>query len=147
MDNGFAGTEAEWLASLAGATGATGPKGDKGDKGDTGAAGSDAKQIIRIQPLITPNENYGKMVVYFNDGTTINTELKIFALLPTGENGALVGRDLQGLSTLLYDRITALESRVAALEALTRITVDGTTYTYQLDVQNGKPVLILTEVQ
>lgn len=33
--NGFAGNEAQWLASLVGA------KGDKGDRGDTGPAGSD----------------------------------------------------------------------------------------------------------
>lgn len=51
VDNGFTGTEAEWLASLkgeagpqgpkgnTGSTGATGPKGDKGDKGDTGEQG------------------------------------------------------------------------------------------------------------
>ena len=41
VDNGFSGTEAEWLLSLKGETGATGPKGDtgetgpKGDKGDS----------------------------------------------------------------------------------------------------------------
>jgi len=52
VDNGFTGTEAQWLASLVGpagadgadgqdgATGAAGAKGDKGDKGDTGAAGT-----------------------------------------------------------------------------------------------------------
>ena len=54
VQNGFVGTEAEWLASLKGAkgdtgaqgpqgetgpTGATGPQGPKGDKGDTGATG------------------------------------------------------------------------------------------------------------
>ena len=42
-DNGFTGTEEEWLNSLKGAkgdTGAQGEKGDKGDKGDTGATGA-----------------------------------------------------------------------------------------------------------
>lgn len=42
VDNGFEGTEAQWLASLKGAdgaAGAAGAKGDKGDKGDTGATG------------------------------------------------------------------------------------------------------------
>lgn len=48
VNNGFTGTETEWLASLKGekgdigpkgATGATGPQGPKGDKGDTGATG------------------------------------------------------------------------------------------------------------
>ena len=36
-ENGFTGTQAQWLASLVGPQGA---KGDKGDKGDTGAAGA-----------------------------------------------------------------------------------------------------------
>lgn len=39
VDNGYSGTEAQWLASLKGETGATGPQGPKGDKGETGATG------------------------------------------------------------------------------------------------------------
>ena len=42
LDNGFEGTEEEWLESLKGADGAQGvqgEKGDKGDKGDTGEKG------------------------------------------------------------------------------------------------------------
>lgn len=48
VENGFAGSEAQWLRSLKGAqgdkgekgdTGATGPQGEKGEKGDTGATG------------------------------------------------------------------------------------------------------------
>ena len=59
FDNGFTGTEAEWLASLkgeagpqgpkgdTGSTGATGPKGDKGDKGETGMTGPQGPQGIQ----------------------------------------------------------------------------------------------------
>ncbi len=36
VDNGFTGTEAEWLASLKGETGAQGEKGEKGEKGEAG---------------------------------------------------------------------------------------------------------------
>ena len=39
IENGFEGTEAEWLESLKGSDGTDGAKGDKGDKGDTGARG------------------------------------------------------------------------------------------------------------
>lgn len=39
VENGFVGTETEWLASLKGDTGATGPAGPKGDTGATGATG------------------------------------------------------------------------------------------------------------
>jgi hypothetical protein len=65
VDNGFEGTEVEWLASLVGAdgtqgeqgiqgiqgiqgeTGATGAKGDKGDAGDTGDTGLQGSQGIQ----------------------------------------------------------------------------------------------------
>lgn len=59
VDNGFTGTEAEWLASLkgeagpqgpkgnTGSTGATGPKGDKGDKGEKGMTGPQGPQGIQ----------------------------------------------------------------------------------------------------
>lgn len=40
VENGFTGTEAEWLESLKGADGAKGEKGDKGDQGDKGADGA-----------------------------------------------------------------------------------------------------------
>ena len=39
VQDGFSGTEAEWLVSLKGATGSTGAKGDKGDTGSTGPQG------------------------------------------------------------------------------------------------------------
>ncbi len=39
VDNGYSGTESQWLASLKGETGATGPQGPKGDTGETGATG------------------------------------------------------------------------------------------------------------
>jgi hypothetical protein len=41
VENGFSGTESEWLASL------KGEKGDKGDKGDTGAQGIQGVQGIQ----------------------------------------------------------------------------------------------------
>ena len=58
VDNGFVGTEEEWLASLVGpqgvkgdtgatgATGATGPKGDKGDQGNTGSSVSYPYELV-----------------------------------------------------------------------------------------------------
>ena len=39
VDNGFNGTEAEWLLSLKGETGAQGPKGETGAQGETGSQG------------------------------------------------------------------------------------------------------------
>lgn len=46
--NGFAGTEAEWIASL---------KGDKGDKGDTGDAGVDATISANTKGFVAHGAN------------------------------------------------------------------------------------------
>lgn len=40
VQEGYTGTEAEWLASLQGPTGPVGPQGPKGDKGDPGTGGA-----------------------------------------------------------------------------------------------------------
>ena len=40
VDNGFTGTEAEWLQSLVGDKGATGPQGNPGNVGPTGDMGT-----------------------------------------------------------------------------------------------------------
>lgn len=45
VDNGFVGTESQWLASL---KGDPGEKGDKGDPGDDGADGTDGKSSYQI---------------------------------------------------------------------------------------------------
>lgn len=44
VENGFVGTESEWLTSL---IGQRGPKGDKGDPGNTGKTGADGKTPVR----------------------------------------------------------------------------------------------------
>ena len=77
VDEGYAGTEAEWLASLVGpqgpkgdtgpqgpkgdtgetgATGPQGPKGDKGDKGDDGSPGVPDDEWADIQQILGTDE-------------------------------------------------------------------------------------------
>lgn len=68
VDNGFIGTEQEWLDSLvgpqgptgqtgpAGATGPQGPKGDKGDKGDAGSPGVPDEEWEDIQEVLGTGE-------------------------------------------------------------------------------------------
>lgn len=65
VDNGFVGTEAEWLASLEGPTGPTGPTGPKGDTGDTGPAGADGTDAS-VAPYKFYVEDYGAV----GDNTT-----------------------------------------------------------------------------
>lgn len=46
LENGFVGTEAEWLASLVGPEGPQGPKGEKGDPGTGGTGGSAGPNVL-----------------------------------------------------------------------------------------------------
>lgn len=48
VQNGFVGTEAEWLASLEGAPGPEGPAGDTGPVGPAGAAGEDGASAYEV---------------------------------------------------------------------------------------------------
>lgn len=60
-ENGFQGTEVQWLASLKGADGATGATGAKGDKGDTGPKVSSANV----------DQSTGVLTLTNSDGTTV----------------------------------------------------------------------------
>lgn len=65
VDNGFEGTEAQWLASL---------KGDKGDKGDTGAtgpqgpAGTGVQEVFIVEYGVT---SYADTLAAYNAGKII----------------------------------------------------------------------------
>ncbi|WP_449471633.1 hypothetical protein [Sphingobium chungangianum] len=82
VDNGFAGDEAAWLASLHGedgqdgADGAQGAKGDKGDTGDAGAAGSNGQGV--------PTGGTTGQVLIKVDGTDFNTAWQT----PSGGGGS-----------------------------------------------------------
>lgn len=76
VQNGFVGTEAQWLASLKGAQGAPGAKGDKGDQGNqgiqgaTGAKGDKGDQGNQgIQGIQGPRGNTWEDVVVRNNAT------------------------------------------------------------------------------
>lgn len=56
VDNGFTGTEIEWIESLKGETGSKGDKGDKGDPGEQGSKGIDGKN--GLTPNIDPETKH-----------------------------------------------------------------------------------------
>lgn len=56
VDNGFKGTEQEWLASLKGEKGDKGDRGLKGDKGDPGATQFTEEEVTKLKELIQPGE-------------------------------------------------------------------------------------------
>lgn len=50
VEQGFVGTEEEWLASLHGATGATGPQGPQGPQGEPGVSGGMLFPVMNFNP-------------------------------------------------------------------------------------------------
>ena len=68
VDNGFNGTEIEWLETLKGGKGDRGDRGDKGDKGDTGEV--DYSRLNDYLPLASGTENEGKFLRVVNGAAT-----------------------------------------------------------------------------
>ena len=69
LEQGFEGTEEEWLESLKGTDGKDGQKGEKGDKGDNGKDGADGKDgysPIRGTDYWTP-EDIAEIKTYVED--------------------------------------------------------------------------------
>ena len=115
VENGYTGTEAEWLSSLKGEKGDTGEQGlqgiqgEKGEKGDTGAAGKDGMNgtdgrdgANGYSPTATVTETDAGAVISITDknGTTTAT-------VKNGTNGTSV--DLSDYAKKA-DVATAIES-------------------------------------
>lgn len=79
VDNGFEGTEQEWLASLKGSQGIQGPQGEQGIQGVQGPAGQDgadgqdgAPGQDGHSPVVTASKSGSTTTIYV-DGTSIAT--------------------------------------------------------------------------
>ena len=105
--NGFAGTEAQWLASLVGPQGATGPAGadstvpgPTGPTGPTGATGPMATQTSQLSqnviPItftgqgttqVTPNASYVNSIVSidYDQAVTINIGTSLNTIMQNGQ--------------------------------------------------------------
>lgn len=105
-DNGFDGTQEEWLASLKGEkgdTGAQGPQGEKGEKGDTGAtgaSGTDGKDgadgtSVTVKSVSESTDDGGSNVVTFSDGKTLT--VKNGSKGEKGDTGAKGDQGEQGI--------------------------------------------------
>ena len=68
VDEGYVGTEQEWLASLKGETGATGPEGPEGPAGATGATGPAGADGVGVKSLAVNASNH--LITTFDDDTT-----------------------------------------------------------------------------
>lgn len=67
VDNGFEGTEEEWLASLKGERGETGAQGEQGPPGENGTDGQDGRGITDI----TYDSETSEFVFAMSDSTEI----------------------------------------------------------------------------
>ena len=94
IQNGFTGTEQEWLDSL---------KGDKGDKGDKGEAGTPA-DITKFGTLTGNNiwqgaNNFNKSITISNNYSTIQTIGKYGRIYTSGDNSDI---STKGESSRIY---------------------------------------------
>lgn len=88
VDNGFTGTEQEWLESLKGDPGETGPQGEKGDTGAAGAQGEKGEagsQGVGIQSAEI-NED-GKLILTLTDGSVLDLGVVVGEDGKDGSNG------------------------------------------------------------
>ena len=103
VDNGFKGTEKEWLASL---KGQPGEKGAKGDIGPVGPAGEDGKD-----GAIGPAGPQGSPGIYL--GTTEPTDVSVW-LDPSGDADIVVSiEDVKALGYLTEEEI---DEKISAIE-------------------------------
>lgn len=111
LENGFKGTEKEWLESLQGAPGKDGligkdgepgPKGDKGDKGDTGAVGPKGDKGENGEPFAIAKtySSYEEMIA-----DAANISEGAFVLIASNinieDNGQLYVREATGFTFIV----------------------------------------------
>ncbi len=58
LDNGFSGTEEEWLESLVGPKGEQGDQGDQGEKGETGEQGPQGADGLSADEVAEENKPF-----------------------------------------------------------------------------------------
>lgn len=127
VDNGFKGTEKEWLASLkgqpgekgakgdigpigpAGEDGAQGPQGEKGEKGDRGEIGPQGPK--GLTGAIGPAGPQGSPGIYL--GTTEPTDVSVW-LDPSGDADIVVS--IEDVKALGYLTEAEIDEKISAIE-------------------------------
>ena len=136
VNNGFVGTEEEWLASLKGKkgdTGSQGPQGEKGDTGDTGATGPEGKSAYQVavdngykgteQEWLASLNGKSAYQVAVEGGYT-GTEAEYNELLSTvGDFGSKIDANTDNISAL-DTRVTRIENQPISLYT----SYEGVTY-------------------
>lgn len=115
VDNGFKGTEKEWLASLQGQPGEKGPKGDIGPIGPAGQDGKDGKDgkdgNDGKDGAIGPAGPQGSPGIYL--GTTEPTDVSVW-LDPSGDADIVVSiEDVKALGYLTEEEV---DEKINAIE-------------------------------
>lgn len=131
VDNGFVGTEAEWLASLHGSTGSTGATGATGADGSTGATGAAGSNGAGVPTGGTTGQILSKI-----NGTNYNTQ---WIDAPTGGGVATIssaGGDvslvsntngiLKGLSAGVGVKFTNASDKITISTVIISATDPGT---------------------
>ena len=139
VNNGFVGTEAEWIASLKGETGPIGPVGPQGEIGETGATGpigprgergevgpkGDSYQItendyVAIAGMVSVPSKTSELT---NDSNFVN-DIKLNGESVANQNGSIDLR-LGNLDTTLGETITCNQT-IGGISAGTTFSEDTT---------------------
>jgi hypothetical protein len=101
VDNGFTGTETQWLASLKGDKGDTGSKGDKGDTGSKGDTGEDGA----FAPL-THNYTVFNIVSTYVTDSNYDSSVMITPAIATlfiNDNNVIIYEGYSGVSSVTFN--------------------------------------------
>lgn len=133
LDNGFEGTEQEWLDSLKGEKGDTGEKGEKGDKGDTGEQGAQGEkgETGATGEQGEPGKDGAPATINGANTLTLKVQDGIKAI-QEGDTLTLSGKELQdntGTKTVTSESISVTDSvkyPLLSLNIYGKSTQDGT---------------------
>ena len=88
VENGFVGTEAEWLASLKGDTGETGPQGPQGPQGPKGDPGSGEDIYFELDNSSRPGKTIVKVKDIY-DGLSTDGDITANGEVSAGNSASL----------------------------------------------------------
>lgn len=98
VQEGYVGTESEWLASLKGATGERGEKGDRGERGIQGIQGETGNGIASI--VLNPDYT---LTINFTDGSSYTTAPIRGAKGEDGHSPVVTATKVSGTTTIMVD--------------------------------------------
>jgi len=136
VENGYAGTEADWLATLQGKDGVDGKNGTSGVDGLNGTNGEDATDIAQLYQMAKDEDNYTGSFLDFVK--SLNLELNAGQAIEYVANQAV--RSVVSINTY-YTEVAGYNWQTGA-QVTTETAYAGSGIIYKLDKENGDAYII-----